>query len=61
MQTAIVDFADREAELRDIERRIAAALEHVDGDAPLAFEFDEQSLSTRLRMPLSILNFNFKL
>ena len=47
MQTAIVDFADREAELRDIERRIAAALEHVDGDAPLAFEFDEQSLPRR--------------
>lgn len=44
MRAAVADFVDREAELRDVERRIAAALEHVDGDAPLAFEFDEQSL-----------------
>lgn len=47
MRTALVDFADREAELRDVERRIAAGLEHVDGDAPLAFEFDEQALPRR--------------
>lgn len=44
MRAAVVDFVDREAELRDIERRVAAALERVDGDAALAFEFDEPSL-----------------
>ena len=47
MRTALVDFTEREAELRDVERRIAAGLEHVDGDAPLAFGFDEQSLPRR--------------
>ena len=47
MRTALVDFTEREAELRDVERRIAAGLEHVDGDAPLAFGFNEQSLPRR--------------
>jgi len=47
MQTAVNEFADREAELRDVERRIAAGLEHVDADAALAFTFDEQSLPRR--------------
>lgn len=47
MRTAIVEFAEREAELRDCERRIAAALEHVDADAPLAFEFDDGALPRR--------------
>jgi len=47
MRTAVVEFSDREAELRDVERRIAAALEHLDGDAPLAFEFDEPALPRR--------------
>jgi hypothetical protein len=47
VRTAVVEFADREAELRDIERRIAAGLDHVDGDAPLAFIIDEQSLPRR--------------
>jgi hypothetical protein len=47
MESAVADFADREAELRDIERRIAAGLEHVADDAPLAFGFDEGSLPRR--------------
>lgn len=44
LRGAIMDFVDREAELRDIERRIGAALDHVDHDAAFAFAFDEQSL-----------------
>jgi len=47
MRAAVVEFVDREAELRDIERRVAAGLERVDGDVPLAFEVDEQSLTRR--------------
>lgn len=47
MQAAVAEFADREAELRNIERRIASGLEHVDDDAALAFEFDEQALPRR--------------
>lgn len=47
MRTAILEFADREAELRDTERRLAGLLEHLDGDAHLAFEFDEASLPRR--------------
>lgn len=47
MQAAVTDFVDREAELRDIERRIVSGLEHVDDDAAFAFEFDEQSLHRR--------------
>jgi hypothetical protein len=47
MRSALVDFADREAELRDIERTLAAALEHVDRDAAVAFEADEQALPRR--------------
>jgi hypothetical protein len=47
MRAAVHEFADREAELRDVERRIAAGLEHVDADAPLAFAVDEQSLPRR--------------
>jgi hypothetical protein len=47
MRGALVEFADREAELRDIERRLTGLLEHVDGDAPLAFEFDEAAMSRR--------------
>jgi hypothetical protein len=47
MRAALLEFADREAELRDIERRLAGLLEHVDGDAHLAFEFDETSLPRR--------------
>jgi hypothetical protein len=47
LRTAIIDFSDREAELRDIERGINAGLEHLDGDAPLAFTIDEQSLPRR--------------
>ena len=47
MRTAVVEFCHYEAELRDIERRVADALGHVDADAPLAFEFDERSLPRR--------------
>lgn len=47
MRAALTDFASREAELRDIEWRIASGLEHVESDAPLAFEFDEQALPRR--------------
>jgi hypothetical protein len=47
MRSALVDFTDREAELRDIERRIGAALEHVDRDAAIAFEADEQAFPRR--------------
>mgnify|MGYP006268284073 CR=1 FL=1 len=47
MRAAVLEFADREAELRDIEHRLAGLLEHVDGDAHLAFEFDEASLPRR--------------
>jgi hypothetical protein len=47
LRTAVHEFTDREAELRDVERRIAAGLEHVDADAPLAFAFDEQALPRR--------------
>jgi hypothetical protein len=47
MRTAIVEFADREAELRDIERRIAAGLGRLDDDAALAFAFDDRALSRR--------------
>jgi len=47
MRAALLEFADREAELRDIERRLAGLLGHVDGDAHLAFEFDEASLPLR--------------
>ncbi|MFM7244044.1 MAG: hypothetical protein ACKO40_07695 [Planctomycetaceae bacterium] len=47
MRAAVNEFADREAELRDIERRIAAGLKHVDADAALAFGFDEQSFPRR--------------
>lgn len=47
MRAAVNEFADREAELRDVERRISVGLEHVDTDAPLAFAFDEQSLPRR--------------
>jgi len=50
MRSALVEFADREAELRDIEWRIAAALEHVDHDAAVAFEADEQALPRRREM-----------
>lgn len=44
MRGAVLEFADREAELRDVEARIAAALEPLDADARLAFEFDDRSL-----------------
>jgi hypothetical protein len=47
LRNAIVEFADLDAELRDIERRVAASLEHLDGDAPLAFMFDAQALPRR--------------
>lgn len=47
MRAAIVEFVDREAELRDVERRVASSLEHLDGDAALAFAFDEQALPRR--------------
>lgn len=47
MRSALAEFADREAELRDIERRIGAALEHVDRDAAVAFEADERALQRR--------------
>jgi hypothetical protein len=47
MRTAINEFADREADLRDVERRIATGLEHVEADAAFAFTFDEQSLPRR--------------
>jgi hypothetical protein len=47
MRAAVLEFAQREAELRDIERRLAGLLAHVDGDAHLAFTFDEASLSRR--------------
>lgn len=47
MRAAILEFTDREAELRDIERRLAGLLGHVDGDALLAFGFDEASLPRR--------------
>lgn len=47
MRSALVDFAEREAELRDIERQISAALEHVDRDAAVAFEADERALPRR--------------
>jgi hypothetical protein len=47
MRAALLEFADREAELHDIERRLAGLLEHVDGDAHLAFEFDDASLPRR--------------
>lgn len=47
MRSSIIDFTDREAELRDIERRIAAALEHVDRDSAVAFEADERALPRR--------------
>lgn len=47
LRAAVVDFADREAELRDVERRIAAGLEQVEADAPLAFAFDEQAVPRR--------------
>lgn len=48
LRGAIVEFADLDAELRGIERRVAALLDHLDGDAPLAFVFDAQALP---RMP----------
>jgi hypothetical protein len=47
MRAAVNEFADREAELRDVERRIAAGLEHVDADSAFAFTVDEQSLPRR--------------
>ncbi|MBU6309005.1 MAG: hypothetical protein KJS77_04605 [Planctomycetes bacterium] len=47
MRSAIIEFADREAELRDIEREIAAALPHVDRDSAVAFEADDHALSRR--------------
>ena len=47
MRSAIVDFAEREAELRDIERRIASALDHLDDDAALAFHVDDRALPRR--------------
>jgi hypothetical protein len=50
MRTALVDFTEREAELRDCERRIAAALEHLDADAPLAFEVDDRMLPRRRQL-----------
>lgn len=50
MRSALVDFTEREAELRDCERRIAAALEHLDADAPLAFEADDRVLPRRRQL-----------
>ncbi|MGI9176614.1 MAG: hypothetical protein ACR2IT_02005 [Pirellulales bacterium] len=47
MRAALTDFAGREAELRDLEWRIASGLDHVEGDAALAFEVDEQTLRRR--------------
>lgn len=47
LRGALVEFADMEAELRGIERRAAASLEHLDGDAALAFEFDAHALPRR--------------
>lgn len=47
MRAAVLEFADRESELRDIERRLSGLLEYVDGDAHLAFQFDEASLPRR--------------
>lgn len=47
LRAGIVEFVDREAELRDIERRVTSSLEHLDGDAALAFAFDEQALPQR--------------
>ncbi|MCE9631911.1 MAG: hypothetical protein K8S94_14500 [Planctomycetia bacterium] len=47
MRAAVVEFAGHDAELRDIESRVAETLAHVDADAPLAFQFDERSLPRR--------------
>jgi hypothetical protein len=44
VQDAVTDFARCEAELGRIEREVAAALDVLDEDAPLAVEFDERHL-----------------
>jgi hypothetical protein len=47
LRSAVVDFTRVEAEVREIERRIASGLEHVDADASVAFVCDEAALPRR--------------
>ena len=44
---ALVEFAAREADLRDLEHRGSRLIETIDGDASAAFEFDERLLGRR--------------
>ena len=47
LATAVIEFANREAELRQLERRCADLLESLEEDASHAFEFETQSLGHR--------------
>jgi hypothetical protein len=47
LAAAVIEFANREAELRQLERRCTDLLESLDEDASHAFEFDTQSLGHR--------------
>jgi hypothetical protein len=60
LETAVVEFASLEADLRDVEAALAAALPRVDADAPAAFAFDDAShvrrgeLAVRFREAIAV-------
>lgn len=47
LRTVVAGFADGEAELRDAEMRLAAVLDHLEGDAAVAFASDPRPLARR--------------
>lgn len=50
LQTTLLDFAGREAELADLERRGGSLLAATETDAPAAFEFDDREHDRRAEL-----------
>jgi hypothetical protein len=48
--TAMIEFAFYDAELREIERKLGDAWPDLEADMPLAFEFNDQSISRRKQL-----------
>ncbi len=47
LRAALVEFATREADLRDAERRVVTLLDGIDADAAVAFAIDERPIARR--------------
>jgi hypothetical protein len=47
LRAALVEFATREADLRDAERRVGTLLDGIDADAAVAFAIDERPIARR--------------